>query len=117
MSSVTINGKIEQMTRKKTKPRVASEAWLRRLHSALSRIKYAAEMGAEAAGKRDGDLIDPRYKLLGGSRDRACRARVDEVYFEILDTVGRAAEAAAARAAGYDTWSAFEEATKKRRYT
>jgi hypothetical protein len=34
----------------------------------------------------------------------------DEAYFAILDTVGLAAEAAAAKAAGYETWAAFKAA-------
>ena len=90
--------------RKKSKPGEAPRAWLDRQHRALDRILSAVSKGAKEAGKKASDEV-ANYRVWSwwDTSERACRAREDVVYFEILDTVGRAAEAAAARAAGYKT--------------
>jgi len=96
--------------RKKVNPNDTVRAWLGRQDNALSRILRAATQGAEAAAKKARNATNPDHSLSWETKDRASRAVDDEIYFEILDTVGRAAEAAAARAAGFTTWDTFQQA-------
>lgn len=97
---------------RKSKPGEAPGAWLWRYNVALGRILDAVSEGAEAAGKKALDDVTNNSNHYWGARVRASRTRDDVVYFEILETVGRAAEAAAARAAGYKTWAAYKAAKR-----
>jgi hypothetical protein len=97
--------------RQKANPDDTVRAWVGRQDNALSRILRAASQGASAAANKARNAAIPDHQCLWWqTNDRASRAADDEIYFEILDTVGRAAEAAAARAAGFSTWDEFKQA-------
>lgn len=100
----------ERKARKKSTPSDAPEQWLWRHNAAVRRILDAVSKGAERAGEKAVKELYGDRDLDRDARVRASRAREDVVYFEILDIVGRAAEAAAARASGYRTRAAFVEA-------
>ena len=91
----------ERKARKKSTPSDAPEQWLWRHNAAVRRILDAVSKGAERAGEKAIKELYGDRDLDRDARVRASRAREDVVYFEILDIVGRAAEAAAARASGY----------------
>ena len=74
------------------------------------------ERDVERARQRGLDAA--RARLFGAASDAAWEVAekafwgiaYDEAYFAILDAAGLAAEAAAAKAAGYETWAAFQAA-------
>ena len=94
--------------RKKTKPEHTLSKLAQRQYNAQGRIFRAVSLGAEATAKKAAVAFD--RPMPWHLRERASHAVATEKYFEILDTVASAAERAAARAAGYPTWAAFEAA-------
>ena len=105
------SGRATKRARKKSNPeRMVAELVCRR-DDALSYICRAAWLGAEAAGKKAAAALsnnDCRRDWY--IRERACHAVAYEKYFEILDSVVRAAGLAAARAAGFRTLDALIKA-------
>jgi hypothetical protein len=98
----------EPARRKKSNPDRTVAALDMRQSGAVYRICSTASRGAEAAGKKATE------RMSAGDRrppwvvcQLASQAVANEIYFEILDTVVRAAELAAARAAGFKTWDEF----------
>jgi hypothetical protein len=86
---------------KETKPhREAQRAMQRRFKAARARIFGAAMSGASTVADNVADTAASR------------EAAYDAAWFAILDAAGLAAEAAAAKASGYETWAAFEAATE-----
>lgn len=98
--------KTERKASKRINPGDMATAWVVRRSMMLDRIMRAASKGAEAVGKKAAETTP------WDARERVSNVLSNEKYFQILDTVGRAAELAAARAAGYPTWGAFEAARR-----
>ena len=100
---------------RKSNPERTVAALAGRQSAALFRIFLAARLGAEAAGEKATSKND--YGRDWYIRERACHAVAYEKYFEILDSVVRAAELAAARTAGFRSWDAFNAARFQRTTT
>jgi hypothetical protein len=93
---------------KKAKPHNAITAWVRRRQTALDRVLFAAAAAAKVIADREQEEVYETERYGSTECRRGSRAREDEAYFEILEAIGRAGELAAARAAGYRTWDAFQ---------
>ena len=84
---------------KETKPeRDARRNWEKRRDAVRARIFDAMWQGAtEAVGERIADT-------------RAWEAALEEAYLDLMNEVALAAEPAAAKVAGFETWAAFQAA-------